>query len=287
MADGRPAPAVWLVDKPAGPTSHDIVARIRRALPGKAKVGHAGTLDPFATGLLVVLVGSATRLSRYLVGLSKRYEATFRLGYRSETLDPEGPITDGGPVPSRPAVLPALAEVADRDSQATPAFSAARVDGERLWRAARRGDTAPGPERTIVIHELTLESFDQETGDAGVSIHCGSGTYVRQIAADVGDVLGCGAYCATLRRTGVGPWDVADAVAPDDVTAEGGIDLRAGLPGLGLRRMNAAERDEVRFGRPIAAAGATGELVALVDDAGLHAVARRAGGELRPTVVLS
>lgn len=287
MADDRPAPAVWLVDKPAGPTSHDIVARIRRALPRRTKVGHAGTLDPFATGLLVVLVGSATRLSRYLVGLSKRYEATFRLGSRSETLDPEGPITEGGPVPPRPAVLAALAEVAGRESQATPAYSAARVDGERLWQAARRGDASPGPERAIAIHELTLDAFDAETGDAAVSVHCGSGTYVRQIAADVGEILGSGAYCAALRRTGVGPWDVADAVPPEDVTTAGGIDLRAGLPGLGLRRMNPAERQEVGFGRPIAAADATHDLVALVDDTGLHAIARRAGDELRPTVVLA
>jgi tRNA pseudouridine55 synthase len=287
MAEEPPAPAVWLVDKPAGPTSHDIVARIRRNLPRKTKVGHAGTLDPFATGLLVILVGSATRLSRYLVGLSKRYEATFRLGFRSETLDPEGPIHPGGDLPARDALEAALREIAGRGSQPTPAYSAARVDGERLWRAARRGEAVPGPERQVSIHELTLTAFDENEGTAEITTHCASGTYVRQIAADVGDVLSCGAYCSRLRRIAIGPWTVTDAVPPEGVGRTGGLDLREGLPGLGTRHMNDAEAREVSFGRSIAAGDAAEDVVALVDDRGLRAVAENAGGLLRPKAVLA
>lgn len=287
MADGRLAPAVWLVDKPAGPTSHDVVAQVRRNLPRRTKVGHAGTLDPFATGLLVVLVGSATRLSRYLTGLSKRYEATFRLGFRSETLDPEGPITAGGPVPGRSEVAAALSRLARRETQATPAYSAVRVGGERLWRAARRGDAPAGPRRTIAIHELVLDRYDADQGEAEVRVHCGSGTYVRQIAGDLGDDLGCGAYCAALRRTAVGPWDVATAVDPSEVGPAGGLDLRNGLPGLGLRRITSTEAGEIALGRPIARGDATADTVALVDEERLHAIGVCDGDQLRPRIVLA
>ena len=286
MAEPGPEPAVWLVDKPPGPTSHDIVATVRRGLARRAKVGHAGTLDPFATGLLVILVGSATRLSPYLTGLDKRYDATFQLGQRSATLDPEGPITAGGSVPGRAAIEDALAAVAERDTQATPAFSAARVGGERLWRAARRGEVSEGPRRRVAIHELALRRLDADRGRADVAVHCGSGTYVRQIAGDVGEVLGCGAYCAALRRTAVGPWSVADAVAPDEVTGRGGLDLRQGLPDLGLRQIDAGEARAIADGRAIPAGAISERIVALVDDRRLHAIAERDADVLRPRVVL-
>lgn len=286
MPEAAVRPAVWLVDKPAGPTSHDVVARVRRSLPRRTKVGHAGTLDPFATGLLVILVGSATRLSRYLLGLPKRYDATFQLGARSATLDPEGPITPGSPPPPAADIVSALAEIAGRDRQQTPAFSAVKVDGERLWKSARRGDVTSGPEREIEIHELLLTGDDPAAGTICVSVHCGSGTYVRQIAADVGELLGCGAYCAELRRTAIGPWDVAQAVAPDAVEVEGGIDLRDGLPGFGRREVNASERAEIDHGRPVAAIGVSEGPVAVVDDLGICAVAEQDGDLLRPKVVL-
>ncbi len=155
--EAEATPGLWLVDKPAGPTSHDVVAGVRRRLGGrKVKVGHAGTLDPFATGLLVVLVGRATRLAPYLSGLDKSYLATVRLGATSATGDPEGPVLETGEPPARERVEAVLPVFLGRQRQRVPAMSAVKVDGERLYRRVRRGEEVEPPEREIVIHELAL-----------------------------------------------------------------------------------------------------------------------------------
>jgi tRNA pseudouridine55 synthase len=192
---------VLLIDKPAGITSHDVVARVRRSLGG-VKTGHAGTLDPFAAGLLIVLVGKATKMQRRIMELPKRYETVARLGARSSTGDPEGEITETGKLPPEPPSLP-TGEIRQRP----PIYSAIKIKGERAYRKARRGESFQMPERIVSVSRF--EQTWREGERAGYLIECSSGTYVRSLIADLGD-----AYCEQLRRTAIGPFDVADAVAP-------------------------------------------------------------------------
>src|SRR6201992_929975 len=190
---------VLLYDKPAGKTSHDVVAAVRRGLPRKTKVGHAGTLDPFATGLLLVLVGRATRAQRFFMALPQRYEVVARFGAVSSTGDPEGEITETGRVPPGALTLPT-----GQVRQRPPAYSAVKVGGRRAYELARAGAEVELAER-----EVTVYRFDElwHEGDRrGFVIECSSGTYVRSLIADLGD-----AYCLELRRTRIGAFDVADA----------------------------------------------------------------------------
>jgi len=193
-----PGGGVILVDKPAGKTSHDIVAAVRRDLPRKTKVGHAGTLDPFATGLLLVLVGRAARLQRYLMGLPKTYRVVARLGWTSDTGDPEGVLEHTGRVPADPRIPEG------EQLQRPPAYSAVKVDGERLYAKARRGEAVEGEPRPVTVHRAERVALEGET--ATFEIECSSGTYVRQLVAALGD-----AYCTELRRTAIGPFSVDDA----------------------------------------------------------------------------
>src|SRR5215217_6596196 len=188
---------VLLVDKPAGVTSHDVVASQRRRLGRGVRVGHAGTLDPFATGLLLVLVGRATRVQRYLMALGKRYETVARLGSTSTTGDPEGTIARG-----RDPDLSHLPTGTIR--QRPPAYSAVKVAGRRAYALARRGEDVELPEREVHVSRFELLWRDEDR--AGFAIDCSSGTYVRSLIADLGD-----AYCLELRRTAIGEFDVADA----------------------------------------------------------------------------
>ncbi len=285
-AEGRPAAALWLVDKPAGPTSHDVVARVRRALPRRTKVGHAGTLDPFATGLLVVMVGRATRLAPYLTGLDKTYLATLRTGFTSATGDPEGPIAASGEPAGADEVAAVLPELLGTVTQRVPALSAVRVGGERLYRRARRGEEVEAPEREVTIHALAVVE-DHGGGRVTIEVRCGAGTYVRSLAADIGERLGTGAYCEALRRTAVGAMSVEDAVAPDQVGPEGGLDPLRGLAHLPARELAPEEARRLRHGIPVPARGAPAdEPVALVRDGRLLGVGRAAGDRLRPAVIL-
>jgi tRNA pseudouridine55 synthase len=199
---------VLAIDKPAGMTSHDVVARVRRSLGG-VRTGHAGTLDPFATGLLLVLVGRATKSQRELMALPKRYETVAQLGATSTTGDTEGEIDCTGTLPPDPLQLP-TGEVRQRP----PAYSAVKIGGERAYKRARRGEQLQMPERIVTVTRFALiwrEPDDEHPGlqRAGFEIECGSGTYVRSLIADLGD-----AYCLTLRRTAIGPFTVQRAVAP-------------------------------------------------------------------------
>ncbi|MCL2768606.1 MAG: tRNA pseudouridine(55) synthase TruB [Solirubrobacterales bacterium] len=199
---------VLAVDKPAGWSSHDVVAAVRRALGGP-RTGHAGTLDPFATGLLLVLVGAATRCQRTLMQLPKRYEVVARLGARSSTGDPEGEIELTGRVPPQQPRLP-TGEIHQRP----PIYSAVRVGGERAYRRARRGERFEMPERVVTVHRFEQrwrEGATQpgELARAGFTIECSAGTYVRALIAELHD-----AYCEELRRTAIGPFEVAGAIAP-------------------------------------------------------------------------
>jgi tRNA pseudouridine55 synthase len=199
---------VLLIDKPAGMSSHDVVAAVRRSLGG-ARTGHAGTLDPFATGLLLVLVGRATKAQSTLMGLPKRYRTVAQLGAKSSTGDTEGEITITGHLPREPLELP-TGELRQRP----PAYSAVKIGGERAYKRARRGEQLEMPERIVSVHrfEQLWRAPDAEQPGlerAGFEIECGSGTYVRSLISDLGD-----AYCLELRRTAIGPFEVADAVAP-------------------------------------------------------------------------
>src|SRR3954462_6353933 len=189
---------VLLVSKPAGKTSHDVVAAVRRDLPRGTKVGHAGTLDPFATGLLLVLVGSATRVQRFLMALPKTYRAVARLGWTSSTGDRDGELMETGRVPES-LVLP----VGDL-MQRPPAYSAVKVGGERLYKKARRGEAVEGEARPITVHRF--EERWREGDRVGLELEVSSGTYVRQLVADLGD-----AYCEELERTAIGSFRLDDA----------------------------------------------------------------------------
>jgi tRNA pseudouridine55 synthase len=277
-------PRAFLVDKPAGPTSHDVVARCRSLL-GRPRTGHTGTLDPFATGLLVILTGRATRLAPYLSGLDKEYRALVRLGARSESGDPEGPITDGGPVPDEAAVRAAVAAMVGEAEQMVPALSAVKVDGERLYALTRRGEEVERPTRKVVVSRADLVSYDPMTGIADVDIRCGSGTYVRQLAVDLGESLGCGGYCQALRRTSVGPLSVDHAVAPEDVVAHGGVPPIAVVGHLPRVDLTPDEAADVCHGRAVDRRTAAGP-VALVAEGALISVGVATGDALRPRVVL-
>jgi tRNA pseudouridine55 synthase len=199
---------VLLIDKPSGLTSHDVVANVRRSLGG-VRVGHAGTLDPFATGLLLVLVGKATKAQRMFMELPKRYRTVARLGACSSTGDTEGEITETGNMPADPPRLP-TGELRQRP----PRYSAVKIDGERAYRRARRGEQFQMPERIVTVYRF--EQLWKDAGSTGVApasaayeIECAAGTYVRSLIADLND-----AYCVELRRTAIGPFDVCEAVAP-------------------------------------------------------------------------
>lgn len=261
-------PGVILYAKPAGVTSHDVVATARRGFPKGAKVGHAGTLDPFATGLLLVLVGRATRAQRFLMGLPKRYRVVARLGWRSDTGDRDGALQQTGRVPDDP-VIPVGAQM-----QRPPAFSAVTVGGEALYKKARRGEPQEGEERKIEVYRADLLERDCER--AVFDIECSSGTYIRQLVADLGD-----AYCEELERTAIGPFELADA-DPGRVVPLG--DALAFLPERVLTEDEAAR---VAHGVRVPSAFPTQGPVRLTTGGKLLAVAEPRGHELQPVVVFA
>ena len=277
MADG-----VLLVAKPAGVTSHDVVESVRRAQ--RAKVGHAGTLDPFATGLLVVLVGKATRLAQYMVGLPKSYCAGARFGAVSDTGDRDGAITQTGGATTEEGVRAALLPLTGEIEQRAPAYSAVKVAGERLYRKARRGETVEAPIRRVRVDRLDLVRFDAAAQEAELEIDCSSGTYVRQLVADLGDLCGAGAYCTALERTAVGPFRLADA---DDDRVLPPAAAVSFLPAVDL---TGAEADDIVHGRRIPVKTGLGEGVGpirLMFEDRLIAVAQLRGDDLQPVTVIS
>ena len=276
-----------LVAKPAGPTSHDVVDLVRRAL-GTRRVGHLGTLDPFAAGLLVVVVGRATRLAPYAAGWDKAYEGVIRLGARTATDDPTGAVVETSDVwrsLDRDAVAAALGRFRGIVRQRPPDHSAVKVQGERAYRRARRGEPVELPEREVEFRELELVAF--EPPDARFRAVVSGGTYLRSLARDVGDALGCGAHLAMLQRTRVGPFRVEQAVAPEAVTVEGLVDEAALVADLPRRDLDDAGRVAAVHGRPVPAGQGAGERVALFAEGHLIAVAERVGDLLKPRVVVA
>lgn len=221
------------LDKPVGPTSHDMVALMRR-LTGMRRIGHAGTLDPLASGVLPILVGAATRFSEELTGGRKRYDAVIRLGWRSATDDAEGPIEAGGPLPDADVAATTLETFVGTFPQRPPAFSARKVAGRVAHREARGGSPVELPARLVTIEQIDLVAVEQTADalDLRVDLRCGPGTYVRSLARDLGERLGCGGYLRELRRTEAAGLRVEDAQTPDGLEelARDGLITRALLP---------------------------------------------------------
>lgn len=245
-----------IVDKPGGMTSHDVVSRVRR-LAGTRKVGHAGTLDPMATGVLVVGVNRATRLLGHLMLTAKSYDATIRLGAATTTDDAQGEVVAVHPAGhvTAAAVHAGLAEFVGDIWQVPTAVSAIKVDGKRAYQRVRDGETVEISARQVTVHDLQVHSVTpvEQALDVAVSVHCSSGTYIRAIARDLGQALGVGGHLVALRRTAVGPYDLAgahtlDQLADDFALLPIGVAARAAFPAYELDADQAAD---VRLGRPL------------------------------------
>lgn len=285
-----------LVAKPVGPTSHDVVDRVRRALAIE-RVGHLGSLDPFAAGLLVVVVGRATRLALFAAAWRKSYQGVIRLGTTTSTDDGTGAIladSDAWRSLDRSRVEAALARFRGAHEQRPPAYSAVKVAGERAYRRARRGETVALAARPVEVAELELAAL--ALPDLHFRATVSGGTYLRSLARDVGEALGCGAHLAVLTRTSVGPFRLDEAVEPDAVTA---LDLREPallVTQLPRHELTGAERDAAIHGRPVVAgdsglgvrgSGRAQSPVALFASGELVAVAELDGAVLKPRVVVA
>jgi tRNA pseudouridine55 synthase len=276
---------ILLVSKPQGLTSHDVVERIRHsALARGEKVGHAGTLDPFATGLLLVLIGRATRAQRYFMKLSKTYRAEARFGVSSNTGDPTGTLTETDARVDLRAIEQALPPLRGEIRQQVPLTSAVKVAGERLYRKARRGELVETPVRLVRVGRLELLSFDELQQLAELEIDCSAGTYIRQLVADLGELCGTAAYCTRLERLAIGPFELEDA---DDQRL---IPLSEALVFLPERALHPEEAQRVQHGGAIEPGDDGGfspdEPIRLTLDGELVAIAERRNGMLKPVTVL-
>lgn len=276
-----------LLDKPAGISSHDAVLAARRA-SGESRIGHAGTLDPFATGLLVCLLGRATRLLPYLPGEPKVYDAVVRFGSETDTEDLLGAVVHEAPLPDEATVRDALAQFTGRIRQVPPAYSAKRVDGRRAYAAARAGVAVDLPPVEITVHALELRAWHGETCELRVT--CGGGTYVRSLARDIARHAGSAAHLVALRRTHAGPFDVADAVTVpsrgERIAVRPALDALPHLPRVAIDAQDAAR---VRGGIAIRgddAGGTTHAALVTGEPPHLVALAERGDDRWQPRVVM-
>lgn len=304
-ASTRAGDGVVVVDKPAGWTSHDVVGRVRR-LAGTRRVGHAGTLDPMATGVLVVGVNRATRLLTYLVGHDKEYRATVRLGQATVTDDAEGAVTGshGAPTVDAEALAAAVAALTGPLDQVPSSVSAVKVDGRRSYARVRAGETVALAARPVVVHRfdvLDVRALTAADGtpvtDVDVVVGCSSGTYVRALARDLGAALGTGGHLTALRRTRVGPFTLDDARTLDALgDAFAMLDLATvGRRCFPVRDLDDAETTDVRHGRGVASGvveggvaegGAAEPVAAIAPDGRLVALLAERDGRARPVLVL-
>jgi tRNA pseudouridine55 synthase len=284
----NPASGILLVDKPAGLTSHDVVARTRK-LAGTRKIGHAGTLDPMATGLLVLGMNSSTRLLTYVVGLGKEYSATIRLGQSSDTDDAEGTL--GEPVDTSAVtderIAAGIAELSGEISQVPSSFSAIKVDGKRAYALARAGEEVELKSRTVTIS--AFEILETRRGasadgfvDVDVRVECSSGTYIRALARDLGNGLGVGGHLTALRRSKIGPFDVADAATLENLVVNDRLASPASVASALFPTHELSEQDvlDLVHGKrltvpgldgvagPVAGLGPDGRLVGLLESRG-------------------
>ncbi len=294
---------VLLVDKPAGPTSHDVVLRVRRAL-GIPSAGHTGTLDPAATGLLAVCLGDALKLQRWLADGDKAYEATVAFGAATDTEDAAGQVTEQGDASglTEAAVRAALPALTGELRQVPPMYSAVRVGGRRLHEAARAGETVEREPRTVMVHALELHGLGPPgpggLREARLDVRCGKGTYVRTLAVDLGAALGVPAHLAALRRTAAGPFTLDQALPLGELEALAAAG-KAGREAVLARlvppaealpfpavEVDAARARAVAQGKVITAAGQDGLRRVLGPGGRLLAVAELRDGQLRPLRVM-
>lgn len=269
-----------VVDKPAGITSHDVISRVRRAL-NERRVGHAGTLDPPATGVLVIGVGAATRLLRFVESTSKTYHARIAFGSRTSTLDAEGEIIGTAPTDkvAEDTMRAAMESLTGDIDQIPPMVSAIKIGGERLHQKARRGEDIERPPRRVRIHRFELAAFEAEPQPvADVVVECSAGTYIRSLADDLGVALGTFAHLTSLRRTAVGGCGIERAVPLDHVDAHAILPVGRVLDHLQQRPLSEAEARDLQHGKRIASqarglalAHLDGRLIAVLDDDGSEA----------------
>jgi tRNA pseudouridine55 synthase len=280
------------VDKPAGPSSHDVVGAARRAL-GLRRIGHTGTLDPFATGLLLLCLGPATRLAEYLTGMDKEYEATARLGVTTDTLDHTGEVTaELAELPALEAgrVRRAFEEQVGRRLQTPPVYSAKKIDGRRAYELARAGEAVVPDPVEVVIHEIEVTA--REGAQVRFRMRCSSGTYVRAVARDAGEALGVGAHLTSLRRTAVGGFRVEGALEMAALEDRAAVESALVTPlsamaHLPVRELTEEERRRVGHGQRLSAEGQEAGLLALVAGDELVAVAESDGRTVRPRKVFA
>lgn len=281
------------INKPVGLTSHDVVARIRRTLRLK-KVGHAGTLDPLATGILIVCIGGATRLSEYVMRSNKRYRAVIHLGISTDTYDAEGQVqaTRDASTVTRADVERHLQQFLGHIQQMPPMYSAIKQGGRKLYDLARAGQTVEREARAVWIGELTL--LDWSPPQFTLEVLCSAGTYIRSLAFDLGEALGVGAHLAGLTRVSSGSFRLDQALALDDVLAAGDwtgylIPPRLALADLQSLDLSAGETESLLFGRAIPArnaeSGCKEPVLAYAPDGRLIAVVRLAGDHWQPEKV--
>jgi tRNA pseudouridine55 synthase len=283
MRDHR-ADGLLLVDKPAGITSHAVVDCARRSI-GTRRIGHAGTLDPFATGLLILLVGRATRLLPFLDAEPKVYRATIRFGVRTSTDDPEGDPVFEAPLPDEASVERAIGSLTGHLLQRPPSFSAKQVGGVRAYAAARRGVPLALEPVGVTVHEWRV--LERDAADLQVEIRCSGGTYVRALARDLGEAAGSAAHLAELRRTRSGRFDVSDA-RPIDALERGDIEMlppTTAVAQLPTQLLDDLDAKRVTHGQTVVAQ-TTGDVAALCYHDELIAIAVRDGESWRPRVVM-
>lgn len=288
---------IVIVDKPAGMTSHDVVARVRR-LARTRRVGHGGTLDPMATGVLVVGVGRATRLLTYVIGTDKGYAATIRLGQRTVTDDAEGEVvaTRSADAVTDEAIRAGLAALTGEIDQVPSAVSAIKVGGRRAYHRVREGEQVALAPRRVRISRLDVRAIRRELPglvDVGVDLACSSGTYVRAVARDLGETLGVGGHLTALRRTFVGGFTLAEAIplaeleqrAPDVVSLSLAEAARRAF--ADHREVDAGQARALSHGRPLPAVGVTGPYPVFAPTGELVAVVAERGGAARPEAVFA
>lgn len=279
------------VDKPEGPTSHDVVSLARRAL-GTRRIGHTGTLDPFASGLLLLCVGRATRLAEFLTGLDKSYEAVAILGVATDTEDRDGRVISTSQDwrrLSRGQVLEAMSGLTGTLLQTPPRYSAKKLAGERAHRRARRGERVELAPRPVVVQSLELEDFSPP--HIRFTVTCSSGTYIRSLARDLGDRLAVGAHLSYLRRTAIGPHTVLGAISPEELedgerVRRAWIEPLAAMAHVPRVQLTPAQADQVRVGRPVHTEAEDGTVVVVAEGESLVAVGSVGGGVFRPRKVL-
>lgn len=281
------------INKPSGMTSHDVVQKVRRIAQEK-RVGHTGTLDPLATGVLVLCVGRATRIAQYLEAGEKEYDAVMRLGVTTDTLDAEGRVLEMKQYtpPRQQDIIDALARFTGEIMQQPPLFSAIKVGGIPSYKLARRGTAAVLTPRPVTIYRIDLAAYDDPF--VRLRVRCSKGTYIRSLCADIGECLGMGAHLSNLVRTRSGRFSVENALSLEHLAEQGVekalVPLDEALADFPAATVNAGDAERVRHGNPVAfavSAPGQGGRIRVHDPSGdLLAIARAEGGMLRPEVVL-